>query len=141
MLLGVPPNCFSTKQGCHKPEKVGNFPMGNTEMSKSMTNPINQTYWVRARSQLGTRYMGKQLKSSCLARNEFAPSMTKNTASGISNMRKQLRFLMEPFGLFFKLIDFCSSYFFQCGPRVMLSLKPLLRACCKLNILICQRTL
>jgi len=37
---------------------------------------------VRARSQLGTWYIGKQLKSSFLARKELVPSMTKNTALG-----------------------------------------------------------
>ncbi len=39
-------------------------------------------FWVRARSQLGTRYMGQKLKTSCLAENELLePIMTKNMAS------------------------------------------------------------
>jgi len=42
---------------------------------------------VRAHSQLGTRYMGKHLKSSCLAGNELVPSMTKNTVSGFTRYK------------------------------------------------------
>ncbi len=42
------------------------------------------SYWVRARSQLGTRYIEKQLKTSCLSGNELVPSVTENTSSGIN---------------------------------------------------------
>jgi len=37
--------------------------------------------WVRTRFQLGTRYIGNQLKSPFLAGNELVPSTTKNPAS------------------------------------------------------------
>jgi len=40
------------------------------------------SYWVQARSQLGARYIGKQLKTLRLAENEVLPRLTKNTASG-----------------------------------------------------------
>ncbi len=40
-----------------------------------------QSFWVRPRSQLGTRFSVLFLYTSCLVENEVAPSMFKNTTS------------------------------------------------------------
>jgi len=58
---------------------------------------------VRVRSYLGTRYMGKQLKTSHMAGNELVPRMTKYTASGNLAFRNFfqtyiIRFLDRTFG-------------------------------------------
>ena len=45
--------------------------------------------WVRGRSLLCTRYMGRQFKTLCLAGNELAPSLTKIMAYG-NNTSKML---------------------------------------------------
>jgi hypothetical protein len=44
---------------------------------------FRQSLWVRARSQLATRYVGRLQKSSYQAGNELVPRLTKNTSSGL----------------------------------------------------------
>ncbi len=52
---------------------------------------------------LGVRYMGKQLKSSCLVGNELIPSMTINRASGLLVRKLNLR--PKSCGFLYRLIQ------------------------------------
>jgi len=56
--------------------------LGLQRMASGGPGRIFWSWRVLALSQLGTRYMGKQLLSSFLAGNELVPRTTKNTTSG-----------------------------------------------------------
>jgi len=70
--------------------------------------------WVRARSQLGTRFSVVFPHTSCLARNELEPRMTKNMTSGTrrsASLWTHVRQLADGRVLF--LLRFLSHLFYR----------------------------
>ncbi len=70
--------------------------------TQRVQRPYFQSCWVRARSQLGTRYKGKQLKISFLAGNELVPDRLKIRPQSVSRIKiaKRDNFFRLDFDIF-----------------------------------------